>query len=121
MAKIFVVSLLLAFALAAPAGAACVDEITKVEEHLWKGGEPAAAAGQEQLAAKTTTDDAKEAAVAPPGYSQPQESWHGGGTPVDQMLEDAKELAQDGNDEGCLEKVEQVKRTLEMAPASQNQ
>lgn len=102
---------LIAIGAAWPAAATCVDEITKLEERL--SSLPPDHQREEQVSVQTKQGDVELEAEA--GGEQPAESWfHEPQSPegVADQLEKARALAQDGEEEGCMEQVQQAERVL---------
>lgn len=98
-------------ALAAPAGAECLDQVADLEQQLSQIDTER----QEQVQLETSSGEATVAAVEEKGV-EPDESYHGASISPDTaagQLEDARSLAEEGNEAGCMQKLEQASRMIE--------
>ena len=121
MLKMGVPAVAVALALsAAPAGAACLDDVAQLGERLeqLQTAEAEQQAGdgekiQMEMAGgrevEMTVDEAE-------GGTDPQESWFGESPPApagaEAELDNAREMAQAGDEQGCMEHAEQAARII---------
>ncbi len=116
-------------ALTAPAGAACLDEVVQLEQRLSQLGATDAqdqATGEETV--RMTMEGGREVEVTveetvEDEAAQPQESWFGESPPTPKGAEDelrnAREIAEAGDEQGCMEHVEQAARIITALEAQQ--
>lgn len=98
-------------ALAAPAGAACLDEVADLEQQLAQLDTQR----EEQVELETSSGEVTVPAQEEKS-AEPDESYHGASISPDraaELLEDARSLAQEGDEAGCMQKLEQASRTIE--------
>ena len=107
-------------ALAAPAGAGCLDQVAELEQRL---NQLEAAEAQQQAAGGTTVEMTTagggevEVTVEEEGQggTQPQENWFGSPPSregAEEQLQNAREMAQLGDEQGCAGHVEQAAQIL---------
>lgn len=97
-------------ALAAPAGAECLDQVADLEQQLSRVDTEREEQVQLDTSSGETGVAAEEEGV------EPKESWHGDSVSVEtaaEQLEDARSLAEEGDEAGCMQKLEHTSRMIE--------
>lgn len=95
---------------AAPAGAKCLNQVADLEQRLSQVDTER----EEQV--QLDTGSGQAAVSAEEEGVEPKESWHGDSISVDtaaQQLEDARSLAEEGDEAGCVQKLDQASRMIE--------
>ena len=105
-------------ALSAPAGAACLDEVAQLEQRLNRI-ESADAQQQQQATGGGDTvememasgEEVEVTVESAEGGTEPQENWFGSPPSregAEEQLDNAREMAEAGDEQGCMEHAEQA-------------
>ena len=96
--------------LAAPVSAACLDEIEGLEQQI----HDMQATAQDQESARVETADGGQVMLEDEdGGVEPQENWFGSPDTIEnaaEQLENARRLADAGNEAGCMAEVEHARQ-----------
>jgi hypothetical protein len=104
-------------ALSTPAGAACLDEVAQLEQRLNRiesadAQQQQATGGGDAVEMEMASGEEVEVTVeSAEGGTQPQENWFGSPPSregAEEQLDNAREMAEAGDEQGCMEHAEQA-------------